>query len=136
MLMRFVQLLFLVAFCWAGKGTRATSLDFVASEAAFKQQAIVVSYRHPVVIEFGAWWCSACKTMEPVLNRFSSEYPTRFSVLQAEVSTLPDTTKQYQIESIPVLLFINHGNVIGRLTGVQTLENIRKYYLKLTDTVQ
>lgn len=131
---RLAPLLSLSALSLAAHAARAAPLEFVPDQAAFKQRVITASYQHPVMIEFGAWWCDACKKLEPVLEQLGEQSPGSLSVVQAEVDALPATARKYHVEAIPVLLFFSRGEVIGRLSGEHTLEETRRYFLKLTAT--
>ena len=67
-------------------------------------------------------WCGYCKMLEPVLEDLSNEYEIEF--LSINTDDNPEFTREYQIMSLPTLLFIKKGEVVHRTTGFLQKEQI------------
>jgi len=80
-----------------------------------------------VVIKFGAEWCPPCKALAPVMELVSSIiedlpklYEGKIIMGSIDVDANPISSTKYGIRSIPTILFIKNGEVLERLTGLQT----------------
>ncbi len=80
----------------------------------------------PVVIDCWAEWCHPCKMMEPVFEELSKEYAGRlkFCKLNTEENFL--IAQQYDIQSIPTLLFFKNGKLTGRFVGFAPKPHLKK----------
>lgn len=59
----------------------------------------------PTIIDFYADWCGPCKTVAPILEELSTEYPNiDFYKLNTETQT--EVAATFQIRIIPSILFI------------------------------
>ena len=74
------------------------------------------------VVDCYADWCGYCKMLEPVLEDLSNEYEIEF--LSINTDDNPEFTREYQIISLPTLLFIKKGEVVHRTTGFLQKEQI------------
>lgn len=85
----------------------------------FDQQ--VLKANHPVVLEFGATWCQPCKRLEPEMEKLAAKWPGRIEIAKLDVDQCADLTVQYQIMSVPTVIFFAQGQPLVRLTGFQPL---------------
>ena len=91
--------------------------------------AEVISSPVPVVADFWAEWCGPCKMIAPVLKDLASVYKDRLKVAKIDVDQEPELASQFNIVSIPTLLFFNKGQVVKQQIGAvprQALEKIIK----------
>ena len=91
--------------------------------------AEVISSPVPVVADFWAEWCGPCKMIAPVLKDLASVYKDRMKVAKIDVDQEPELASQFNIVSIPTLLFFNKGQVVKQQIGAvprQALEKIIK----------
>jgi thioredoxin 1 len=85
------------------------------SDASFEQD--VLQSGLPVVVDLWAEWCEPCLKLNPVVEKLAAEYAGRLKVCKMDVAANPRTASQYHIMSIPTLLFIRNGQVVGQHTG-------------------
>jgi len=91
--------------------------------------AEVISSPVSVVADFWAEWCGPCKMIAPVLKDLASVYKDRLKVAKIDVDQEPELASQFNIVSIPTLLFFNKGQVVKQQIGAvprQALEKIIK----------
>lgn len=65
------------------------------------------SYDLPIMIDFGADSCDACKEMAPVLKELNSELQGKAIVKFVDVWKYPDAVSGYPIRYIPTQLFFD-----------------------------
>lgn len=71
----------------------------------------------PVVVDFWADWCVPCLMIAPVVERLAERYAGRLKVVKLNVDENQDLAIQYQVMSIPTLLFFKNGQVVDRIIG-------------------
>ena len=67
---------------------------------------------------FSTKWCGPCKAFSPVFDQVMSETKTNYQKIDAEV--MNEAVQQYNITSVPTLVFEKDGSVIHRHTGVMS----------------
>ncbi len=89
----------------------------------------VISSPVLVVADFWAEWCGPCKMIAPVLRDLADEYKDKLKVAKIDVDQEPELASQFNIVSIPTLLFFNKGQVVKQQIGAvprHALEKIIK----------
>jgi thioredoxin 1 len=92
----------------------------------------VVKSAVPVVADFWAEWCGPCRMIGPVLRDLAKEYKDRIKIAKINVDQEPELAMQYNVASIPTLLFFSKGQVVKQQIGAvprQALEKILKEIL-------
>jgi len=88
----------------------------------------------PVLVDFYADWCGPCRMLAPTLERLSDEFAGRATVVKINVDQEPELASQFQVQSIPTLVFIADGNLVTRTSGLATEASLRNALQKLTGT--
>ena len=68
----------------------------------------------------------------PILNEIIMERPNQMKICKVNIDEEFQLVSDYQIFSIPTLLFFRNGKLLKKLVGVQSKETILDL-LKLTD---
>jgi thioredoxin 1 len=70
-----------------------------------------------VAVDCWAPWCRPCQMVAPVIEELSKDYAGKvlFGILNVDEN--PQTSKQYQIMSIPTLLIFKGGKFLDKLIG-------------------
>lgn len=84
----------------------------------------------PVLIDFWASWCMPCKMMSPVVDKLAEEN-INAKVCKVNVDEQPELAEQFQVMSIPTLLFFKEGEVAKKMVGVQDENDLRSVLQEL-----
>ena len=72
----------------------------------------------PVVIDLWAPWCGPCKALTPILESVAAEYDGKIKAVKLNIDESPAIAAQYQVMSIPTLLFFKDGKVESQIIGL------------------
>ncbi|MFO1040153.1 MAG: thioredoxin [Planctomycetaceae bacterium] len=95
-------------------------------------QADVLQSPVPVLVDFYADWCGPCRILAPTMERLSEEFAGRASVVKINIDQEPELANQFQVQSIPTLIFVAGGNVVARTSGVAAEASLRNALHQLT----
>lgn len=70
-----------------------------------------------VVVDFWATWCGPCKAIAPIIDELANEYEGKAVICKCNVDECDDAPMNYNIRSIPTLLFFKNGEVVDRHVG-------------------
>ena len=87
----------------------------------------VVGSMIPVVIDFWATWCGPCQMQGPIIEEVAEELGDKVKVCKVNVDEEPSIAMNYQIASIPTLVFMKQGMFKNRMIGLQDKETIIEY---------
>ncbi|MEG6615856.1 thioredoxin [Peptococcaceae bacterium 1198_IL3148] len=71
----------------------------------------------PVLVDFWAPWCGPCKSMAPVLEELSQEFAGKVKIAKVNVDNNQSLAGQYQVMSIPNLVFFKDGKKVDQQIG-------------------
>ncbi|MFT4627470.1 MAG: thioredoxin 1 [Myxococcota bacterium] len=68
----------------------------------------------PVLVDFWATWCAPCKAIAPHVQTLADETEGRLKVVKLDVQSNMKIAMKFKVTSIPVLMVIKNGEVVGR----------------------
>jgi rhodanese-related sulfurtransferase len=71
-----------------------------------------------VLVYISTTWCTPCRKMEPVIDRFSKEYISIVKVLKLDLDTHSFLTERYNIQSIPTCVLYKNNTEVWRKNGI------------------
>lgn len=95
-------------------------------EATMKNFKDEVNTSVPVILDFGAEWCSPCKRIIPIIEEVAREMNGRLKFITINVDNNQEIASDYQVMSVPTLIFIKKGKEIDRIVGAVGKESLIK----------
>ncbi len=86
----------------------------------------VLSSDIPVVMDFYASWCAPCLAQGRIIENLSSLWDEKVKFCKIDVDEDPDFASDYDIETIPTLVFYKNGRKIGQYSGVLDKEGMKR----------
>ncbi len=93
-------------------------------------EAEVLKSDVPVLVDFWAGWCGPCRSIAPILDQLAEEYAGKVKICKVNVDQNQALAKQYQVMSIPNLVFFKGGKKVDQIVGFTPKPEIAK---KLND---
>ena len=91
---------------------------------------LIVS-EQPLVREFWAEWCGPCKAIAPMMEEFAREYEGRVNIGKCDVEENNDLAVQFKIRNVLTILFLRNGDVVDKVVGAVSREEIKRKLDKL-----
>jgi len=71
------------------------------------------------VVDFWAPWCGPCRMMAPILNDVAVEFEAKgVRVVKVNTDLAQETAEQFEIRSIPTLIFFKDGAPLFQFSGL------------------
>jgi thioredoxin 2 len=86
----------------------------------------VLQQTGPVLVDCWAPWCGPCRTVGPIMDRLAAEYAGRVKIAKLNTDQNQRIAGQFQIQSIPTLLFFKGGQLVNRQVGALPKNEIER----------
>ncbi|MCT7615976.1 thioredoxin [Aliarcobacter butzleri] len=73
-----------------------------------------------VLVDFWAPWCGPCRMLAPAIDQLAEEFENKAKICKVNTEEEPDLTSEYQVRSIPTILFFKNGEIVGQMIGTTT----------------
>lgn len=85
------------------------------TDASFDAQ--VLQAEQPVLVDFWAPHCSACRALAPTVDQIAQDYAGQLKVVKINTDDNPLAPSRYGVRAIPNLLLFKHGTVREQIIG-------------------
>lgn len=89
---------------------------------SFKNE--VELFKGRVIIDVYADWCGPCKKLKPIFDDLSNEY-TSIKFVKINYEDAKDLLKRFNVSSLPTILFVKDGEVVGRHVGLIQADGLK-----------
>jgi thioredoxin 1 len=89
----------------------------VLTDAGFEKE--VLKSPGLKVVDFWAEWCGPCKALGPTIESIAEEFKDTVGVFKLDVDANPQSASQFNVRSIPTVLFFKDGALVDQLIGTQ-----------------
>ncbi len=86
----------------------------------------VTQHAGPVLVDCWAPWCGPCRTVGPIMEQLAGEYAGRVKIAKLNTDQNQRIAGQFQIQSIPTLLFFKGGQLVNRQVGALPKNEIER----------
>ena len=76
------------------------------------------------ILYFSSTWCMPCRNFKPIMESVSNSMPVRF----INVDENPQLSAQYNVRSVPMLVFLKDGQEADKTIGVLTEAQVKDKY--------
>ncbi|MCG3666297.1 thioredoxin [Aliarcobacter butzleri] len=73
-----------------------------------------------VLVDFWAPWCGPCRMLAPAIDQLAEEFENKAKICKVNTEEEPDLTSEYQVRSIPTILFLKNGEIVDQMIGATT----------------
>ena len=81
----------------------------------------------PVLIKFGATWCSPCKMISPVLDELADEMSDQIVIGDHDIDENPSAPTKFGVRGVPTMLLFKGGEVVDSKVGAASKEDIKSW---------
>ena len=76
------------------------------------------------VVDFWAEWCGPCKIMSPIFEETAKELKGKIKFGKVNVDNNHEISQEYEVMSIPTMIFFKDGKYADRVVGVIEKEEL------------
>ncbi|MGB2762627.1 MAG: thioredoxin [Minisyncoccales bacterium] len=88
----------------------------------FKEE--VLDCEKPVLVDMYTDWCPPCKAIAPIIERIAENCEGKIKVGKLNVDEAKETAITYGIEVIPTLIIFKQGEVVDKIIGLVSHEDL------------
>ena len=87
-------------------------------QTEWNKQTTIMSSK-PMVIDFFATWCGPCQQLAPILDELEQKHKGDVIFQRIDVDKEPELAQEFNVEAIPMLLFVTPKGEYQSIMGYQ-----------------
>lgn len=107
-------------------------MSLSVTERTFTQE--VLESPTPVLVHFWAPWCGLCRTINPLLTRFESEWNAQVKLVGINADQNLKLANTYRLKNLPTILLFQEGKVIFHLDNFKGREDLQRSLEKIIES--
>ena len=77
-----------------------------------------IASENAVLVNFYTTWCGTCNVLKPELEKFAEDTKFPFPIVDVNLERDSHIITQFQIKSMPTLIFFKNGKEVWRNVGM------------------
>lgn len=74
------------------------------------------------MVDFWATWCGPCRLVAPIVEQLADDYTGQVTVGKMDVDNNPRTPAEFNVRSIPTIVFFKDGKMVDQVVGARPRE--------------
>ncbi len=88
----------------------------------------------PVFLDFWADWCGPCRMLAPTFDKLAEKFSEQVTFAKINVDELPEIANKFAVRSIPTLVLLQSGNVVEKLVGLRSEQELTQVLSRYTNS--
>ena len=76
------------------------------------------------LVDFFATWCMPCQMQSEVLEKIDTSRGNDLEIVKINVDESPEISNEFEIESIPTLVFMKDGKFLKKVVGFRSEQEV------------
>lgn len=77
------------------------------------------------IVDFWAPWCAPCRELAPTTEALAAEFQGKVAFAKLNVDDFTPLSEQYEVLSMPTLVFFRNGQPLDRIVGALPIDQLR-----------
>ena len=77
------------------------------------------------LVDIWAPWCGPCKMIGPIVDKLAKEADGKYHVIKIEADSNQEILQEYNVRSIPTIIFLKDGKEVWRTIGMKKKEELQ-----------
>ena len=100
----------------------------ILTDTNFRRE--VLDYPASALVEIEADWSGTSHIMAPVLEKLAHRYSQQLKIGKLNIDRNEEVPARYGVRDIPTLLLFKRGQLVGRIIGAVSVEELETQLLK------
>ena len=123
---------------WTTKLKPLEGVPSVSHDQAWDLSAFgkLIQGENAVVVDFYAKWCAPCLKMMPTVDKLSTDYKGKVTVLKVEADGNQAVLQKYEIDEIPSFLVFRKGKLLQKTSGFREEAQLKELFDQSIGTIR
>lgn len=108
-------------------GKCGSALPWITEAGDDDFEEVAAASTLPVLVDLWAEWCGPCRMVSPALEQLAKRMAGHLKLVKVDVDKSPTLARRFDVQSIPTLLLMDHGQVVARQTGAAPAHALERW---------